>query len=101
MANNSAPLTRLACLYTALSVRVPEMEGLCATGASYFGDVPLVEFVYLVFTCMPGGVTVGDSGLCCCVPCLSSAFISLCLLILYLLFIFELWSVKVLTCETM
>ena len=26
------------------------------------------EFVYLVFTCMPGGVTVGDSGLCCCVP---------------------------------
>ena len=24
-----------------------------------------------------GGVTVGDSGLCCCVPCLSSAIISL------------------------
>ena len=22
---------------------------------------------------MPGGVNVGDSGLCCCVPCLSSA----------------------------
>ena len=30
---------------------------------------------------MPGGVTVGDSGLCCCVLCLSSAIISLCLLI--------------------
>ena len=30
-----------------------------------------------------GGVTVGDSGLCCCVPCLSSAIISLCLLILH------------------
>ena len=39
-----------------------------------------MEFTYLVFTRMPGGVTVGDSGLCCCVPCLSSAIISLCLL---------------------
>ena len=45
-------------------------------------NVPLVQFVYLVFTRMPSGVTVGDSGLCCCVPCLSSALISLCLLIL-------------------
>ena len=26
----------------------------------------------IVFTRMPGGVTVGDSGLCCCVPCLWS-----------------------------
>ena len=25
---------------------------------------------YLVCACMPGEVTVGDSGLCCCVPCL-------------------------------
>ena len=33
-------------------------------------DVPLMEFIYLVFSHMPGGVTVGDSGLCCCVPCL-------------------------------
>ena len=32
-------------------------------GASSFEDVPLVEFMYLVFTCMPGGVTIGDSGL--------------------------------------
>ena len=36
-------------------------------GVSCFEDVPLVEFVYLVFTRMPGGVTVGDSGLCVCV----------------------------------
>ena len=31
-------------------------------GASFFEDVPLVEFMYTVFTCMPGGVTEGDSG---------------------------------------
>ena len=46
-------------------------------------NAPLVEFIYLVFTRTPGGVIVGDSGLCCCVPCLSSAIISLCLLILH------------------
>ena len=44
--------------------------------ASFLGDVPLVEFIYLVY--MPGAVTVGDSGLCCYVPYLSSAIISLC-----------------------
>ena len=27
---------------------------------------------------MPGAVTIGYSGLCCCVPCLLSAIISLC-----------------------
>ena len=48
-------------------------------GASYSEDVPLVDFIYPVFTRMPGGVTVNDSGLCCCVPCLLSAIISLCL----------------------
>ena len=52
-------------------------------GASFFDDVPLVEFMYLVFTRAPVGVTVGDSGLCCCVPCLSSAIISICLLTLH------------------
>ena len=51
-------------------------------GASYSEDVPLVDFIYPVFTRMPGGVTVNDSGLCCCVPCLLSAIISLCLVIL-------------------
>ena len=50
-------------------------------GASFFEDVSLVEYIYLVLTHMPGGVTVGDSGLCCRVHCLSSAIISLCLLI--------------------
>ena len=49
-------------------------------GTSFYEDVPLVEFTCLVFTRMPGRVTVGDSGLCCCVPCLSSDVISLCLL---------------------
>ena len=47
-------------------------------GTSLFENVPLVEFLYRVFTRMPGRVTVGDSGLCCCVPRLSSAIISLC-----------------------
>ena len=57
-------------------------------GASFFEDVPLVGFIYLVFTRTPGGVTVGDSGLCCCVPCLSSAVISLCLLIHVVTYLF-------------
>ena len=39
----------------------------------FFEDVFLVEFLYLVFTRMPGGVTVGDSDVSCFVPCLSSA----------------------------
>ena len=60
---------------------VPEMEGICHWGASFFEDVPLVELIYLVFTRTPGGVTVGDSGLCCRVPCLSSTITSLLLLI--------------------
>ena len=52
-------------------------------GASFFvvvcfENVPLVEFMYLVFTRTPGGLTVGDSGLCCCVSCLSIAIISHC-----------------------
>ena len=33
--------------------------------ASSFEAVPLVEFIYLVLTRMPGRVTVGDSDLCC------------------------------------
>ena len=35
-----------------------------------------MEFIDLVFTRTPGGVTVGDSGLCCCVPYLWSAITS-------------------------
>lgn len=31
-------------------------------------DVPLMEFIYLVYTRMPVSITVDDSvGLCCCV----------------------------------
>ena len=37
----------------------------------------LILRIYL--THMPGGVTVVDSGLCCCVPCLRSAITSFCL----------------------
>ena len=46
-------------------------------GASFFENVPLVEFIYLVFTRMPGEVAVGNSGLCCYVPFLSSVIITL------------------------
>ena len=49
-----------------------------ALGASFFEDVPSVEFMYLVFTRMPGGVTAGDSDLYCCVPCLLSAITFAC-----------------------
>ena len=42
----------------------------------FFEDVFLVAFICLVFIRMQDGVTVGDSGLCCCVPRLSSAVIS-------------------------
>ena len=38
----------------------------------FFEDVPSVEFMYLIFTRTPGGVTVGDSRACCCAPGLSS-----------------------------
>ena len=49
-------------------------------GHSFVQGVPLVEFMYLVYTRLPGGITAGGSGLCCCVPCLSGDIISLCLL---------------------
>ena len=48
---------------------------------STFEAAPLLEFTYFAFTRTQGGVTVDESGLCCCVPCLSSAIISLGLLI--------------------
>ena len=55
---------------------------ICHWELPVLNNVPFVEFMYLVFTRMPGGVTVGDSGLCCCVPCLLSAMNSLCLLLI-------------------
>ena len=45
-------------------------------GASFFEDVPLVEFTYPVFTRMPVGITEGDSGLCYFDPCLLNPFLS-------------------------
>ena len=43
--------------------------------------VPLVYtfgvYIYHVLTCMPGGVTIGDSGPCCCVLCLLSGYFPL------------------------
>ena len=39
----------VACLYTPESLSVPEMEGIYATGGIPFEDVPLMEFIYLVF----------------------------------------------------
>ena len=45
--------------------------------ASFFADVPLVKFLYLVFTGTPGGVTIAESGLRCCVPCLSRYYFPL------------------------
>ena len=49
------------CLYTPVSLSVPEMEGIYATGGHpFFDDVPLVEFMYLAFTGTPGGVTIGN-----------------------------------------
>ena len=67
-----------------MSSSVPEIEGIYALGmgwgggweASIFENVPFVMFMYPVFTCIPSVVTVGDSGLCCCVPCLLSAITS-------------------------
>ena len=48
-------------MLTHLYNRVTEMEGMKATGPEVGGrglffleDVPLVEFMYLVFTCVPG-----------------------------------------------
>ena len=45
-------------------------------------NVPLVEFTYLAFTHM--GVTIGDSGFCCCVCAMSfECKLTPCLLILH------------------
>ena len=58
---------------------VLEMEGMYTNrGASFFEDVSLVEFKCPVLARIPGGVTVDDLGLPCCVPCLLSAISSLC-----------------------
>ena len=59
---------KIVCLHTPVSPRVPGVEGTSWRhwGHPFFDDVPLVEFMYLVFTRMPGGVTVDDVGLLLC-----------------------------------
>ena len=46
---------------------------LTSTDPFHYEDVSLIEFMYLVglFTCVQVRLTVGDSGLCCCV-CVAS-----------------------------
>ena len=77
----------VVCMDAPVPLSVPEMEGIyMPMEGILFEDDSLVEFRvlrYIVFICMPGGVTVGDSGLCCCVPCLSNAAVSPCLLVLH------------------
>ena len=75
------------CRYEPVSTCVAECARnggyICHWGHLFIENVSLVEFIYVVSTRTPGGVTVGDSGLCCCVLCLSNAIISLCSLILH------------------
>ena len=63
-----------------MSPSVFEMKGIYATWgggwSSFFDDVPLVEFMCNVFTCIPGRVTVGDSGLCTVVPLVCLALLA-------------------------
>ena len=59
---------------------LPGIWSMCHGGGGgghpFFADVSLVEFKYLTFIRMTGGVTVGDTGPS-CVLCLSIAVISL------------------------
>ena len=43
------------------------MHAIEGGGGSFFEDVPLVECMYLCLLACQVRVTVGDSGLCCCV----------------------------------
>ena len=47
------------------------------TTTETFEDVPLVEFIYHVFTRMLGEVTIGDSVVFCCALCLMRTINSL------------------------
>ena len=71
----------VVCMCTPMSPFVPEMKGIqyATRGRGIFlEDVPLVEFMFLAFSCMSDGVTEVDPGLCCSVLLLSSAAICLC-----------------------
>ena len=60
-----------------LRTPVPETEDIyiyIPLRGTFFEDVPPVEFMHFVFTCMPGESYCRCSGLCCVyVRCLSSA----------------------------
>ena len=52
----SSPIIKMNsvfCLRTPLSTSLPDMEGISTTGGILFEDVPMVHFMYLVFTCIP------------------------------------------------
>ena len=70
-------MSYVICLYTPVSLSVLEfeMEGIYiyATGGILSEYVRLVVVKYRVVTHMPDGVIIGDSNLCCYVPCLWSA----------------------------
>ena len=55
-------------IHTCVAECVQKWRVYMPLGASFFEDVPLAEFIYLVFTRTPRGVTVGNSGICCSVP---------------------------------
>ena len=74
----------VVCLSTPVSPSVLGTEDVYAPGGVLLWWCTFAGvYIPCVYTRMPGGVTVCGSGLCCCVPCLSSAIISLCLLILH------------------
>ena len=54
----SSPIIKMSsvfCLRTPLSTSLPDMEGIyLPLGGTLFEDVPMVHFMYLVFTCIPG-----------------------------------------------
>ena len=67
----------VVCLYTPVLPSVPEMDGVYATEGTLFWECTFGGVYIPCFTRMPRRVTVGDLGLRCCVPCLTSAIITL------------------------
>ena len=80
VALHASPKTRNSTLliYSFAAHSLQLVAGPLHWGHPLSEDVPLEEFLHRVLTRMPRGVTEGDSGLCRCLPCLSSAIISLC-----------------------
>ena len=70
----------VVCLCTCVAEYAWNGGYVCHLGHPFLRMYLWWSLLYLVFTCMSGGVAVGDSGLSCCVPCLWSAIISLGLL---------------------